>query len=87
MLESLAALLSDASVSHHPTLLLMAANIEALEGNYPEALKHCHAAQSLELCAPGARWGRGGARAVPRRARARLRRDASPSARLAGAAR
>jgi len=49
----MAALLSDSSVSHHPTLLLMAANVEAMEGNFPEALKHCNAAQSLELCVPG----------------------------------
>ena len=49
----MAALLSDSSVSHHPTLLLMAANIEALEGKFPEALKHCHAVQNLELCVPG----------------------------------
>jgi hypothetical protein len=64
----MAALLSDSSVSHHPTLLLMAANIEALEGNYPEALKHCHAVQNLELCAP--RPGGQGSAARAARARA-----------------
>jgi hypothetical protein len=52
VLESFAALLADSSVASNPTLLLMAANVYALEGNAPEALKLCNAVQNLELCAP-----------------------------------
>ena len=81
VLEQMAALLSDSSVSHHPTLLLMAANIEALEGNFPEALKHCHAVQNLELCAPRSRGLRARAPSGCAPA-ARLGRAASPSAPL-----
>ena len=68
VLEQMAALLSDSSVSHHPMLLLMAANVEALEGNFPEALKHCHAVQNLELCAPRPRLRPARPRAAPQRA-------------------
>ena len=70
-MEQMAALLSDSSVAHNPTLLLMAANVEALEGNFPEALKHCHAVQNLELCAPARRRGlrcRAPRRSAPARA-------------------
>lgn len=44
-------LIADPAVSSNPTMLLMAANIFALERNWPEALKCCAAAFSLELCA------------------------------------
>lgn len=58
----------------------MAANVEALEGNYPEALKHCHAVQNLELCVPAraTRLGTRALRHIPRCARLGL--SASPSA-------
>ena len=79
-MEQMAALLSDSSVAHNPTLLLMAANVEALEGNFPEALKHCHAVQNLELCAPRPRQRAALPRAATQRACARLGRHASPSA-------
>ena len=62
VLESLATLLADTSVANNPTLLLMAANVQALAGNLPEALKLCHAVQNLELCAPAAPRGTSAAR-------------------------
>jgi hypothetical protein len=75
VLEQLAALMADASVAHHPTVLLMAAHIYALEGNFPEALKACNAVQNLELCAPRAR--RPGACVAAAHAGARARRSAA----------
>ncbi len=70
MLDSLAALLADASVANNPTLLLMAANVYALEGNFPEALKACNAVQNLELCVCARAGGGAG---VPGAARCALR--------------
>lgn len=49
VLEALTALKADAAVALNPTLLLCAASVAAAEGDYPEALKLCHATPHLEL--------------------------------------